>query len=236
MPSSPASTEADLEDDGRAGPAARRRDQLPSYVFVLSTVLLTFVIAGVSATGRWQQAILTILMGLALVTALRIAAARRVWQLLAETASVVLSLFAVTAAVLGTVDPRATRAAACALVFFAPPALLVGIVRRIRRTRSVTVESVVGVLSVYLLMGLFYTFLYGALDRLGGTPFFTGGNTATPSHCLYFSFITLTTVGYGDFTAASNVGHTLSVSEALIGQVYLVTVVSLIVGNLGRRR
>ena len=53
---------------------------------------------------------------------------------------------------------------------------------------------------------------------------------------LYFSVTTLATVGYGDFTAASNLGHTLSVSEALLGQVYLVTIVSLIVGNLGRRR
>jgi hypothetical protein len=46
----------------------------------------------------------------------------------------------------------------------------------------------------------------------------------------------LTTVGYGDLTAVTNLGHTLSVSEALLGQIYLVTIVSLIVGNLGRRR
>jgi hypothetical protein len=55
------------------------------------------------------------------------------------------------------------------------------------------------------------------------------------SRCQYFSFTTLATVGYGDLTARSNFGHTLSVFEAVIGQVYLVTVVSLIVGNLGRR-
>jgi hypothetical protein len=54
------------------------------------------------------------------------------------------------------------------------------------------------------------------------------------SHCLYFSFTTLATVGYGDFVARTNVGHTLAVSEALLGQIYLVTVVSLIVSNLGR--
>jgi hypothetical protein len=53
---------------------------------------------------------------------------------------------------------------------------------------------------------------------------------------LYYSFTTLTTVGYGDFTARTNLGHTLSVSEALTGQIYLVTIVSLVVANLGRRR
>jgi hypothetical protein len=77
--------------------------------------------------------------------------------------------------------------------------------------------------------------LYGAIDRIDGS-FFSQGVAATASRCLYFSFTTLTTVGYGDLTAASNLGHTLAVSEALLGQVYLVTVVSVIVGNLGRRR
>ena len=62
------------------------------------------------------------------------------------------------------------------------------------------------------------------------------GVPATIPHCTYFSFTTLATIGYGDLTAATNLGHTLSVSEGLLGQVYLVTVVSLIVGNLGRRR
>ena len=56
------------------------------------------------------------------------------------------------------------------------------------------------------------------------------------SQCLYFSFTTLTTVGYGDLTARTDLGHTLAVFEALIGQIYLVTVVSLIVSNLGRAR
>jgi hypothetical protein len=63
-------------------------------------------------------------------------------------------------------------------------------------------------------------------------PFFAGGEPATVAHCLYFSFTTLATVGYGDLVARSDLGHTLAVSEALIGQIYLVTVVSLIVSNL----
>ena len=90
-------------------------------------------------------------------------------------------------------------------------------------------------LCLYQLLGLFFAFLYGAIGRIDGT-FFAQGLQATTAHCLYFSFATLTTVGYGDFTAASNLGHTLSVSEALFGQIYLVTIVSVIVANLGRTR
>jgi hypothetical protein len=49
---------------------------------------------------------------------------------------------------------------------------------------------------------------------------------------LYFSYVTLATLGYGDYTAASNLGHMLAVAEALIGQIYLVTVVALLVSRL----
>ena len=53
-----------------------------------------------------------------------------------------------------------------------------------------------------------------------------------PPRCSYFSFSTLTTVGFGDLTARSDLGRTLAVLEALVGQLYLVTVVSVGVSNL----
>src|SRR5262249_38297514 len=111
-----------------------------------------------------------------------------------------------------------------------------GVIRRLKQTRAVTVEAVIGVISVYLLLGMTFAFVYGAIDRIGSGDFFAQGGTATVSTLQYFSFPTLPTVRYRDHTAASNLGHTLSVFEAVLGQVYLVTVVSLIVGNLGRRQ
>jgi len=65
---------------------------------------------------------------------------------------------------------------------------------------------------------------------------FADGVSATTSNCLYFSFTTLTTVGYGDVLTSSNLGHTIAVTEALVGQIYLVTVVALLVSDLGARR
>jgi hypothetical protein len=96
----------------------------------------------------------------------------------------------------------------------------------------VTLTVVAGVLCLYLLLGLFFASVYVGLDRLTDSPFFAGGLPANPSNAVYFSFITMTTVGYGDFTAGTNLGHTLSAFEALIGQIYLVTVVAAIVGRL----
>jgi hypothetical protein len=53
---------------------------------------------------------------------------------------------------------------------------------------------------------------------------------------VYFSFVTLTTVGYGDLTASNEVGRAVAILEALAGQLYLVTIVALFVSNLGRER
>jgi hypothetical protein len=53
---------------------------------------------------------------------------------------------------------------------------------------------------------------------------------------LYFSFVTLCTVGYGDLTPAGGIARAFAVTEMLVGQIYLVTIVSLIVSNLGARR
>ena len=106
--------------------------------------------------------------------------------------------------------------------------------RDLRASGHVRVEAVSGVLALYMLLGMAFAFTYGAIDQLGSGDVFADGTEATVSHCLYFSFTTLTTVGYGDIVTQSDLGHTLAIFEALLGQIYLVTVVSLLVGNLGR--
>jgi hypothetical protein len=71
---------------------------------------------------------------------------------------------------------------------------------------------------------------------LGSAPFFAQGTDGTLSTRLYFSYVTLATLGYGDYTAAGDFGRTVSVVEAMLGQLYLVTVIALLVGQFSRRR
>lgn len=207
-----------------------------SYSALLAAILVAFAIQGIAEPGRWELTFLTILLGFTLLLSFRIAGVRPRIVRVVQVAVLALVAYSVVVALAGEVNEGAARLASAMLVAFAPPAIVVGVIRKLRQTQAVTVEAVIGVLCVYVLLGMLYSFLYGVVDRFGETSFFAGGEDATVSRCMYFSFTTLSTVGYGDLTAATNLGHTLAVSEALFGQVYLVTVVALIVGNLGRQR
>ncbi|HTW02986.1 MAG TPA: potassium channel family protein [Streptosporangiaceae bacterium] len=103
------------------------------------------------------------------------------------------------------------------------------IVQRVLSRPTVTVQSIYGALSAYLIIGLMYAAFYGAIQHLGGGDFFTHGQPANTQTFQYFSFTTLTTLGYGDFTAAGNPGRALAVIEALTGQIFLATLVARLV-------
>jgi ion channel len=100
---------------------------------------------------------------------------------------------------------------------------------------GVVVQAVLGALAVYLLIGLVFAFTIGALAVGSSGPWFAQGTDAVQSTRAYYSFTTLTTTGFGDYTPATRGGHLLAVLEMLIGQLYLVTVIALLVGNLRRR-
>ena len=100
--------------------------------------------------------------------------------------------------------------------------------------QEVNSRSVAGAICVYVLFGMVFMFVFGVLATLGKTPFFAQGIDGTRPLRLYFSYVTLATLGYGDYTAAGNLGRALAVLEALMGQLYLVTVVAVVVTRLGR--
>lgn len=118
-------------------------------------------------------------------------------------------------------------------------ALAIGVIirlfGRVIKAPVINLRVVGDAVAVYLMMGLTFAYLYLAIDAVRGDDFFVQG--PQPAYVfLYFSYITLATVGYGDFTAADAVGRLLAMLEGLVGQLYLVTVLALIVSNLGRQR
>jgi Ion channel len=112
------------------------------------------------------------------------------------------------------------------------------IVRRVLQRPEITLQSIYGAISAYLILGLMFAAFYAAMYRFGGNTFFANHQTGDTRTFQYFSFVTLTTTGYGDFTAAGNGGRAVAVLEAITGQIFLATLVARLVAGFrgaGRR-
>lgn len=207
------------------------------YGIVLGLVVLSFTVQAAAPDTDVVRLIVTWIQALTLVAAVHVASAGRRAVRLAVIASGVIALLALASLVF-TGEVRRSGAAIVTglLVGVAPAVIAAGLRRDLSEDPNVNRETLAGVLAIYILAGMFYSFVYGALDALGDTPFFAETDAGTRSDFLYFSFSTLTTTGYGDLTAALDVGRTLAVTEALVGQIYLVTVVAVIVSNMRPRR
>ncbi len=108
-------------------------------------------------------------------------------------------------------------------------------VLRLMLRPRITMDTLAGALTAYLQIGIFFGALFLFIAQvMAPSPFFAQTKTLVYSDFEYFSFITMTTVGYGDLTPVSRLGQTLAEIEAVAGQVFLVTVVALVVSNLGR--
>jgi hypothetical protein len=212
-------------------------DARQRYGLLLLALAVTLAFEGIAAPGDLQRAIGALLVGADLLLAFFAAdmPVRRFRIAALLVAAIVAGL--VLAAIRGNTHTVFGLAAIVngMMIALAPPAVVIGIYRNLRDTRTVTLTVVAGVLCLYLLVGLFFASVYVAVQNLGGAPFFANGAAATSTRAVYFSFITLATVGYGDFTARTSFGHTLAISEALVGQIYLVTIVASIISRLAPR-
>src|SRR5215469_14286791 len=94
---------------------------------------------------------------------------------------------------------------------------------------TVTLQSIFGAFSAYLIVGLMFAAFFAAIYHFSGDVFFANNQPGNTQTFQYFSFTTLTTLGYGDFTAADSSGRAVAVLEALTGQVFLATLVARLV-------
>jgi hypothetical protein len=120
------------------------------------------------------------------------------------------------------------------LTYLLPAALLVTAtlpvtLSRVLHHKRVTYETVLGALCTYVLLGLLFAFAYLALDAISDGPFFVQPGLHKESEYLYFSFVTLTTLGFGDLSPAVGLPQALTALEALVGSVFLVTLVARLV-------
>ncbi|MGH9279843.1 MAG: potassium channel family protein, partial [Acidimicrobiales bacterium] len=203
--------------------------------FGIALVLITATIVSIPIgdVGGWGRVLTVGLAGGTLLFVLHTSQAHRVTMTVAYVA-VGIGLTTSTVAVVagtGRVAEAAPSLVGALLAIVAP----VAIARRLLTHPAITGRTIAGALCLYLLVGVFFAFVFavvGAIDP----PFFSEEPSEETIDYVYFSFTTVTTTGYGDLTARGPAGRMLAVSEALIGQLYLVSVVALLVGNIGWQR
>jgi hypothetical protein len=204
-----------------------------SYALVLAMIVASFIFAAVAPDANWSASTLLLIETATLVIALWTAG------LAATDSKISLALIALSALT------------ALALVVWGG-STLTGIVGLLSAATTLTIggaiaigaldqnevnrQVVTGAVCIYVLLGFFFLYVYGALAALGHGYLFAQGTDGTRSIRLYFSYVTLATVGYGDYTMAGNLGRTLAVLEALMGQLYLVTILALLVSQMRPKR
>jgi Ion channel len=203
-------------------------------VFLLMLALVVFVIAAPAA--NWSRAVAIAIEGIALVFAIATARERKELrrQRAMGVAAVLIVLIILVAT--GTASDWLTEAVNV-IVTAAIPVVILGGVLRLLREHGVTVQAVAGALAIYLCLGLLFAWIIGFITHIDSTLYFAQHTNGTEGDRLYFSFTVLTTTGFGDFSAATPAGHALTVIEELTGQLYLVTVIGVLIGNfIGRHK
>jgi hypothetical protein len=197
---------------------------------VLALLIATVVVTIAAQGASWAQVLTPALQGACVVLALGGRAGD--WSVRAGVVALVVCVVA-GGALLSSPIGRGAVALLDAAILASLPVI---IVVRLRRRLYVSFQTVLGAVSIYLVIGMVFSWIDSAMSALAGASFFTATGQMTASDYTYFSFITLSTVGYGDLVPADGLPRAAAVAEALLGQLYLVTIVALLVGNLGRER
>ena len=211
-------------------PKRRRRE--PGYGLVLMAIIGAILLVAVQARDPFGHFLAVMVLAAALLLALRTA---QVGPRLMRRATLVVAL-ALGGSFAALITGRATAGLVDSLTLVLVGLTPIVLAKRLVQTPAVTAQSLVGALCVYLMIGLFFGLIYSLTPVVSGVPFFVQEADPTAATYLYFSFVTLATVGYGDLVAQTSLGRMLSVTEALTGQLYLVTVVALLVSNYRQSR
>jgi hypothetical protein len=208
--------------------AFRQLEPAPGRYGALLLVLIISYLMSAFFSGQWVEGLQVVLFTVAGLLALRNSTVPlRAVRLLLIVAFIGVPVFFAISFSTATGDTGTGIANAWTGVVLLAAAVM--IVHRVLAFGTVTLQSIFGALSAYLIIGPMFAAFFAAIYHLSGDKFFVPGEPANTQTFQYFSFTTLTTLGYGDFTAAYNSGRAVAVLEALTGQVFLATLVARLV-------
>ena len=215
-------------DAGKPDRRPGRFSPVDRYGLALALVVVGYVQALLTPVSQGGTASVVLVQLLTVYVVLGISASRRVRRVAGVALAVSAALTVVTA-VAGVVASDEVLLALFAtnivLYAVAPGVIL----RHVFKRRVVDGQTFLAAVCAYALIGMLFAFVYRAVGAYSGTSFFgaTGGNTMP--NFLFFSFITVTTTGYGNLVPAGTAGQSLAVLEAMAGQFFIAAVVAKIV-------
>jgi len=232
----------DIPDSEHEGPSQPRPRRLvkafyspDSYGLVLLLIVLTYVLS-VTLTQAWSSSLVLAVQIATVWVTLRTSQAGKVGRSVAGVSLVVATLVAVGNLFFRDriAGPKILPVASGFLYFVAP----LSIARHLVRRRTIDLQTVLGAIATYLLIGMFFAFVYRAVGASDASAFFGSQGDGTFPQDLFFSFTTMTTTGYGNLVPAGNPGQTFAVFEMLVGQLFVVIALTKVVSTYrpGRRR
>jgi len=208
-----------------------------SYGLVLVLLIVSYFVTAAAGDTQYGRALVLVFLAATTWLALRASQVERRLLRYAVALIPVLTLGAIALSAVGSEDlSQAVAGVLTALLVIVAP---VAIVKRLATHPVINLNTFYGAICVYLLIAMFFASLFALAGVFSGGSFFAQIQPPQKPGAidyLYFSLTTITTVGYGDLSAVGSVGRMLAVLEAVLGQLYLITVVSLVVQNLGQAR
>jgi Ion channel len=216
----------------RLNPARRsfvaRLAEGDTYGTLLVLIVAAYMIMALVEDSKWARTVTGALFGATLLLALHTSQVR---GRIIRIAAVLVGLLVAWSAALAITDREPFTGSShltILLIALAPAVILY----RVFRHPVINVETILGAIDAYLLIGISFAALY--LMQEDVDPHFFSQGAASGVKFLYFSFVVITTLGFGDLTPRTDVGRVVVSLEALLGQIFLVTVVAVLVANIGR--
>jgi ion channel len=203
-----------------------------SYASLLTLLLANFFLLELVDDRRWGSIGSTLLGAVALAVA--ISDPNTGHRLRRRDGLTIAAAVALSSVVLFTTSTRLVGLSYLIPVALLATATLPVTLARVLSHRKITFETILGAVCIFVLVALLFAFAYLAIEGTQTKPFFRQGGAHDQGDYLYFSFVVITTLGFGDLTPRSGLPQALVVVEALLGQIFLVTLVARLVTLWGR--
>jgi len=200
-----------------------------SYALLLTLLVVSYGFTASGLDGRFTTLMLAFFASVTVLLAFHTSRVPRGFGLhrVVAVLAVAVAASGIVAAVSGSDGAHGVASFAAAFLLALSVCAVTWRIMIVSTTR-VTLETILGAIAVYLMLAFVFAATYLGIQVAGGRGFFVTG-LGERGEVIYYSLVTLTTIGYGDFTAATSLGRSLSAFEGFLGQIFLAVLLARLV-------